>query len=410
MPEAIAIHDVVILGAGGAGCAAAIEASRITSSLLLVSNASFQDSKTHQAQGGIQAAFGKNDSPDKHCEDTLKTGQYASDPKLVRILADSARETIHWLESLGVKFNEKDGDYVLQTAAGLSEPRVLSVGDMAGKGIVAALIAETQRLKIPVLEHAAAHALSKEGQLFRLVLRQLGSSEELVLRARCVVIATGGFMPREKAGGYADPGRSQTPDGVTLAESLGAVVVCPDLVQYHPTGVLQPRELRRLRLPETMRSAGAVLLNRHGKEFANSLMTRNDLTQAIVEECHSGNGVDAEDGLRGVWLDTPRMDRVNGSGFTRERFSTFVQTFLEHGHDLTKQPVLVYPVLHYSLGGIKINEHCESTVAGCFAAGEVTWGVHGKERLMGNSLLDIFVFGRIAGRSAANCAIPISDA
>jgi aspartate oxidase len=176
-------------------------------------------------------------------------------------------------------------------------------------------------------------------------------------------------------------------------------------VQYHPTGVILPSALRRVRLPETMRGNGAVLLDRHGEEFADSLMTRNALTQAIVEQCRIGNGVDTADGRRGVWLDTPRMDRLHGAGFTAERYPTFLQMFREQDHDLCTQPVLVYPVLHYSLGGVKLDERCETTVPGCFAAGEVTWGVHGKERLMGNSLLEIFVFGRIAGRNAAERAL-----
>lgn len=407
MSDLSSIFDVVILGAGGAGCAAAIEARQITPRVLLVTNGSFQESKTSQAQGGIQAAFGENDSPEKHADDTLRTGQHANDPKLVRIMAESARETIHWLESLGVVFNKKDGSYVLQTAAGLSEPRVLSAGDMAGKGIMAALIRETQRVGIAVKEHSAVHHISKSDGSFQLTLRAKDQVEALILHARSVVIATGGFMPREKAGGYSSSTKSETPDGITLAESLGATVVCPDLVQYHPTGVILPRELRRVRLPETMRSAGAVLLNRQGREFTDSLMTRNDLTQAIVEECRRGNGVDTDDGRRGVWLDTPRLDQINGSGFTRTHYPTFVQMFLDHGHDITQHPVLVYPILHYSLGGINIDEHCETTVPGCFAAGEITWGVHGKERLMGNSLLDIFVFGRIAGKNAAQRATNI---
>jgi len=403
VPDVKHVHDVVVLGGGGAGCAAAIEASQLTSNLVLVTKGSLRDSKTYQAQGGIQAAFGKNDSPQKHGEDTLRTGQHANDPKLVRILAESARGTIHWLESLGVAFDRKDGEYVLQTGAGLTEARVLSVADQAGKGIVAALVNETRRRNIEVMEHASVRELTKHGEGFRLLIRTTDRAEPVVLQTRTVVICTGGFLAREKAGGYSAV--DDAPDGIALAESLGAVVVCPDLVQYHPTGVLLPSELRRARLPETMRGAGAVLLNRHGREFVDSLTTRNALTQAIVEECQSGNGVDTPDGRRGVWLDTPRIDRVNGRGFTHERFPTFVEMFREHGHDLCEQPVLVYPVLHYSLGGVQLDEHAETTVPGCFAAGEVTWGVHGKERLMGNSLLDIFVFGRIAGRSAAERAL-----
>ncbi|MCB1085946.1 MAG: FAD-binding protein [Verrucomicrobiae bacterium] len=222
---------------------------------------------------------------------------------------------------------------------------------------------------------------------------------------RTVVLATGGAMPEERSAGLVEEGLANMPDGLDLAARLGARVVMPDLVQYHPTGILLPKALRRKRLPETMRGAGARFLNREGEAFVDPLLTRNDLTQAIIEECQKGLGVETDDGRQGVWLDTPRIDQVNGAGYLREHFPTFHALFLEHGHDLTVDPVLVFPILHYTLGGVEIGPHAETAVPGLFAAGETTWGVHGMERLMGNSLLDIFVFGRIAGRSAAAKAL-----
>lgn len=398
------VYDVVIIGSGGAGCAAAIEARRQTDRILVLTKGKRDDSKTAQAQGGIQAAIAEGDSSEQHFQDTLRTGGQAADPALVRILTSSARETIAWLEELGVEFDRKpNGEYLLQSGAGISQPRVLSVGDRAGRGIVTVLMGALERLAIPCLSETAVVSLVREEAGFHLALKS--AEEERTIQAQAVVLASGGFTPREKAAGYADSSRTEMPDGLALAEGLNATIVCPELVQYHPTGVLEPSALRRVRLPETMRGAGAILRNKDGVAFADPLLTRNELTAAIVNECQSGRGVVTSDGRIGVWLDTTILDDTNGAGFTKSRFPSFHQMFLDQDHDLTRQPVLVYPVLHYSLGGVQISERAETSVPGLFAAGEVTWGVHGRERLMGNSLLDIFVFGRIAGRSAAQYAL-----
>lgn len=397
--------DVLVIGSGGAGCSAAMEAQALTPNVALLTKGALDDSKTAQAQGGIQAAFGEGDSAEQHFEDTMRTGQNANDPALVRILTSRAPDTVRWLEELGVEFDRDGVSYRLQSAAGLSAARVLSAGDRAGRGIVAVLAQQIVQRGIRCLEHSAVTAIRREGDGFAVDVRHRYSAEPATLHARAVVLATGGFMPREKASGYADPVKTEFPDGLALAGQLGATIVAPDLVQYHPTGVILPAALRRVRLPETMRAAGATLLNKDREPFIDPLLTRNELTNAIVEECRAGRGVATDDGRLGVWLDTTQMDVRNGAGFTAERYPSFVEMFREHGHDITREPVLVYPILHYSLGGVQIDERGSTSVPGFFAAGEVTWGVHGRERLMGNSLLDIFVFGRIAGESAARCAL-----
>ncbi|MCB1092070.1 MAG: FAD-binding protein, partial [Verrucomicrobiae bacterium] len=314
-------------------------------------------------------------------------------------------ETVQWLEEMGVAFDRDESGYRLMSAAGLSHPRVLTCGDTAGRGIAEAVLRRVEALNIPIWHETGLTELASVPRGFRLTLKQQGRVSDPTLLTRTVVLATGGAMPEERSAGLVEEGLANMPDGLDLAARLGARVVMPDLVQYHPTGILLPKALRRKRLPETMRGAGARFLNREGEAFVDPLLTRNDLTQAIIEECQKGLGVETDDGRQGVWLDTPRIDQVNGAGYLREHFPTFHPLFLEHGHDLTVDPVLVFPILHYTLGGVEIGPHAETAVPGLFAAGETTWGVHGMERLMGNSLLDIFVFGRIAGRSAAAKAL-----
>jgi len=399
------VLDVVVLGGGGAGCAAIFRAQERTLNVLLISKGDLSESKTAQAQGGIQAAMSPDDSPDSHFEDTMKAGKGMSDPALVKKLTSRAGDAVRWLESMGVRFDREGADYRLQTAAGLSRPRVLSVGDTAGRGIVEVLLRELKRRAVPTLEHFVVHQVDRRQGGFEITGIQRGAEAPTVLRTRSIVFATGSFIPRDKAAGLVKKLESEAPDGLDLAGLLGAEIVHPDLVQYHPTGVVWPPSLRRKRLPETMRSSGAVFRNKHGEIFVNAMETRGVLTQAIVEECEKGNGIATEDGRQGVWLDTPAIDAQHGEGFTAERFPRFHALFLEAGHDLTRHSVLVYPILHYSLGGVRIDENAATSVHGVFAAGEVAWGVHGMERLMGNSLLDIFVFGQIAGISAAEYAL-----
>ena len=399
--------DVVVIGSGGAGCAAAIEASLLGARVVILTKSDPFDSKTARAQGGIQAATGPGDSVDRHFQDTWEAGKRQASEPLVRLLAEKAPGTIRWLEGLGVAFDRDGDDYRRLSAGGLSMPRVHTSGDAAGRGIAEAVLRRVEDLGIPVWHGTGVMDLEQAEGGFRLFLIKQGMIGDQTLFARTVILATGGTMPAEKSAGLVEEGVPGAPDGLALAARLGARVVMPDLVQYHPTGIVLPKSLRRKRLPETMRGCGARFLNRDGVEFVDPLLTRNDLTQAIIDECRRGLGIETDDGRQGVWLDTPRIDQLHGPGYLREHFPTFHELFLAEGHDLSAEPVLVFPILHYTLGGVEIDEHAQTAVPGLYAAGETTWGVHGMERLMGNSLLDIFVFGRIAGQSAARAALQL---
>ncbi len=395
--------DVLVIGSGGAGCSAAIEASKHGLNVTIITKSDFLNSKTSRAQGGIQAAIGKDDSPEAHFEDTLKAGEYENNKALVKILTDKAPSTVEWLEQTGVVF-DRDGDrYKLQGAAGLSHKRILSCGDKSGNRLMAPIKQAVQEKPINIFEFTAPLKIDvNEDGSFQLILKSKGKNDTFDLHCNAIVLACGGYVPQEKKSGMATNAVEAIPDIFDLVKEIGLEIVFPDLMQYHPTGIVSPKAMRRMRVPETFRSAGANLLNKDLKAFCDPLTTRNKLTAIIAEECKNGNGVSTEDGRVGVWLNTPRIEELNGAGYIQKNFPGTYANFLKEGVNIAEEMVLVYPILHYSLGGIKIDENTETSVKGIFSAGEATYGVHGKDRLMGNSLLEIFVFGRRAGVFAAN--------
>jgi succinate dehydrogenase / fumarate reductase flavoprotein subunit/L-aspartate oxidase len=172
-------------------------------------------------------------------------------------------------------------------------------------------------------------------------------------------------------------------------------------VQYHPTGVVFPEQIEGWLITERFRSEGADILNVHGEKFVNEREPRDVESARFIKECLDGNGVPTPTGKIGVWLDSPMLDILHGEGRVRTAFVGKWKVYDRLGIDISKAPMLVYPTLHYQNGGLKDNAECETAVPGLYVAGEVTGGLHGENRLMGNSLMDIVVFGRIAGRNAA---------
>lgn len=401
----MSIYDVLVVGSGGAGCSAAITAKRLGKSVLILTRADFLDSKTSRAQGGIQAPFATGDSPDKLYEDALKAGEYTNEKALTRNLADNAVETINWLIEIGIKFDRTEtGELLQRRAAGVSMPRVLSCGDASGNRIMAPLIKRVTEMDISVSTYRVVEDVNNVDGVFEVSTFDPRDQTPHMFRSKSVVLATGGAMPKAKRVGMEYVGDRPAPDSIELAARLGLEVESPELTQYHPTGIILPKALRRRPVPELARSAGATLTNKDGEEFADAMMTRRKLCDAIVDECERGGGIKSDDGRIGVWLNTQRIDEIKGEGFFKEHFATLYGKMIAEGVDPSKEPILVYPIAHYTIGGIKIKPDCATNLPGIFSAGEATWGVHGQDRLMGNSLLEIFVFGRIAGASAATYA------
>jgi succinate dehydrogenase / fumarate reductase flavoprotein subunit len=186
-----------------------------------------------------------------------------------------------------------------------------------------------------------------------------------------------------------------------LAYRVGAKLLYADTLQYHPTGAAYPEQIFGALVTEKVRSLGAKLINKNGEVFMHPLETRDVSAASIIRECGDrNNGLETSDGL-GLWLDTPMIELKNGEGTIEKRIPAMMRMFGKYGIDIRKEPILVYPTLHYQNGGIDINPDCMTSVENLFVAGEAVGGIHGRNRLMGNSLLDIIVFGRNAGKNAA---------
>jgi succinate dehydrogenase / fumarate reductase flavoprotein subunit len=228
------------------------------------------------------------------------------------------------------------------------------------------------------------------------------TDEYVVVGAKTTIIATGGSGRLHVQGFPTTNHYGATGDGLALAYRAGCKLAFVDTIQYHPTGVAFPELISGQLITEKMRSLGAQLVNIDGERFVNELETRDAVSSAIIRECKERHkGIQTPGGLVGVWLDTPLIDVIRGAGRTQRLAPAMVRQFKRFGIDLTKDPVLVYPSQHYQNGGLLIDEYGRTNIQNLYVAGEAAGGVHGRNRLMGNSLLGILVFGRRAGTDAA---------
>lgn len=399
--------DVLIIGGGGAGSSAALVAQENNATVLMVTKLRHGDANTMMAEGGIQAADKDDDSPCMHYLDTLGGGHFDNDPLLVKALVLEAPQAISWLESLGVMF-DKDSDGTMKTllGAGTSRKRMHSAGDMTGAEIMRTLRDEVRNRKenINVIEFSPAIELilDNSGQCSGAVLLNMETGRYLVVRAKTVIIATGGFGRLHMQGFPTTNHYGATADGLVLCYRAGCSLRYMDASQFHPTGVIFPEQNVGLLITEKVRGAGAQVVNIDGEQFVYPLEPRDVESAAIIRECiDRKKGVNTPTGRLGVWLDSPMIEILRGEGSVKNMFPAKYKQFMRHGIDISKVPVLVYPTLHYQNGGVTINENTETEVPNLFAAGEASGGVHGRNRLMGNSLLDIIVFGRRAGKNAS---------
>ena len=397
--------DVLIIGGGGAGAAAAIEAARAGAKTVLVTKLRLGDANTMMAEGGIQAADKDNDSPVRHFIDAYGGGHYAAKKELLKKLVCEAPGAIMWLSKLGVEFDKTpDGEMITTHGGGTSRKRMHAAKDYSGAEIMRTLRDEVLNLGVTVIDFTAAAEilLDGEGRAAGAALVNMETGKIFTAEAKTVIIATGGIGRLHCQGFPTSNHYGATADGLVMAYRAGAKLIYADTLQYHPTGAAYPGQIYGALVTEKVRSLGAKLVNADGEVFVHPLETRDTVSAAIIRECTDRHkGVKTELGC-GVWLDTPMIDIINGEGATEKRIPAMLRMYEKCGIDIRKEPILVYPTLHYQNGGIDISPDCSVTgIENLYAAGEVTGGIHGRNRLMGNSLLDVIVFGRTAGISAA---------
>lgn len=405
--------DVLIIGAGGAGNSAALMAREAGARVILATKLRNGDANTMMAEGGIQGASKvEKDSPYFHYLDVMGGGHFVNDPELVYTLVTEAPKVLHWLEQLGVNFTKfPDGRLQSMHGGGTCRKRLHYAGDITGAEIMRTLRDEVRSYpnEIQVLEFSPAVelVLNENGTCAGAILYNLETEEYFLIKAKAVIIATGGtgrlhiqkFMTTNHYGA--------TGDGLVMGYRAGVSLCFLHTVQYHPTGVVFPEQAEGILITEKFRGAGANLLNIKGEQFVFEREPRDVEAAAIIRETSSDRnlGVPEPNGKKGVWLDSPMIEMLKGEGTVKREFPGKYILFKRFDIDITKEPMLISPTLHYQNGGLEMKNTGETVVPGLFVAGEVGGGVHGENRLMGNSLLDVTVFGRIAGTSAAQYAL-----
>ena len=431
-------HDVLVIGAGGAGLRAAIEASAANLSVGLVCKSLLGKAHTVMAEGGIAAALANVDDRDNwkvHFADTMRGGQYVNSWRMAELHAKEAPDRVRELEAWGALFDRtKDGRILQRNFGGHRYPRLAHVGDRTGLEMIRTLQDHGIHQGIDVHMECTITALLKDGDR---VVGGFGYDRERgflhVFKARAVVLATGGIG---RAYEITSNSWEYTGDGLALAYEAGAELIDMEFVQFHPTGMIWPPSVRGILVTEGVRGEGGILLNKLGKRFMfddipenyraqtadneeegwrytqgdkearrpPELLTRDHVARSILREVREGRG--SPHG--GVFLDIAWIKRrlPKAEEHIKKKLPSMYHQFLKLADiDITKEPMEVGPTTHYMMGGIRVDPDSQmSTVPGLFAAGECAAGLHGANRLGGNSLSDLLVFGQRAGQYAARFA------
>jgi aspartate oxidase len=388
--------DVLVIGSGASGLAAAVSAERAGARVALATKGSIQSCNSAKAQGGIQASFGDDDSPDQHAQDIWRSSHETADMRLVEVLTSEAPSAIHWLEELGVAFTRENGGYRLARCGGASAKRLLQVGDRTGHAITAALRDAVEAGTVTLFPKSPLSELEQTEHGWR------ARAGEHQLDASTVILAAGGrcFAEAAERGELSTNHPGATGEVTRIALAAGAEARDLDALQYHPNGGAWPEAMQGYSIPETTRAYGAVLLNADEEEFTDSLGPRDVVSQAIVDEVAKGKGVETPDGRPAVYLDTTRISQHDAE----LSLPYMLRRYRAGGIDPLAEKIFTYPVLHYQNGGLVIDANAETTLEGVYACGEIAGGTHGRNRMMGNSLLECVVFGRRAGKAAAEKA------
>ncbi len=404
-------HDVLIIGAGGAGLRAAIEALAQGASVGVVCKSLLGKAHTVMAEGGIAAAMANVDTDDgwkPHFRDTMRGGKYLNNWRMAQLHAQEAPERVRELEQWGALFDRTDKGAILQRAfGGHTYKRLCHVGDRTGLEMIRTLQDRgVQQGFDCYMECTVTRLLTDGGRIAGAFAYWRETGRFIVFKAKSIVIATGGIG---KAWPITSNSWEYTGDGMTLAYEAGAELMDMEFVQFHPTGMVWPPGVQGLLVTEAVRGEGGILRNKLGERFMEKydpkrmeLSTRDVVARSIYTEVKEGRGT--EHG--GAYLDISHKP----ADYVKKKLPSMYHQFKELADvDITKGPMEVGPTCHYVLGGIRVEaESAKSTVPGLFAAGEAAAGLHGSNRLGGNSLSDLLVFGRRAGLSAAQHARSVS--
>ena len=400
-------HDVLVIGAGGAGLRAAVAAKEAGADVGLVCKSLLGKAHTVMAEGGIASSLANVDAQDGwqvHFADTMRGGKSLNNWRMVELFAKEAPERVYELERWGAVFDRTADGRIMQRAfGGHTYRRLCHVGDRTGLELIRTLQERVVALGVPVYMEVTLTRLFTEGERCTGAFGYDRKDGRFVhFPAKAVVLATGGWGKIYK---YTSMSWESTGDGAALAYRAGAQLQDMEMVQFHPTGMLWPPGVRGLLVTEGVRGEGGILKNSKGERFMEridpvrkDLSTRDVVARAIATEVAEGRG--SPHG--GAFLDITHR----GADFIKRKLPNMYDQFASLANvDITKEPMEVYPTNHYTMGGVRVDaETATSTLAGLYAAGEVACGLHGANRLGGNSLSDLLVFGRRAGDAAASFA------
>jgi len=398
-------HDVLIIGAGGAGLRAAVSATQRGLSVGIVTKSLLGKAHTVMAEGGMAAALGNVDPDDswrQHFIDTMKSGKFINNWQMAEIHAKESPDRVYELEQWGALFNRTpEGKISQRPFGGHTYRRLAHVGDRTGLELIRTMQEKALATDAEVyMETTVTKLLKNEGRVVGALAYTRESGKFVHFKAKAVVMATGGWGRIFKVTSNSWEG---TGDGVVLSYDAGADLVDMEMMQFHPTGMVWPPGVRGLLVTEGVRGEGGLLRNSEGKRYMENydpqkmeLSTRDVVARANYTEVQEGRG--SEHG--GVYLDITHL----GYEGIMKKLPTMYEQFKNLADiDISREPMEVFPTVHYTMGGVKVDpETCESSVPGLFAAGEVGGGLHGANRLGGNSLSDLLVFGRRAGEGAAD--------
>ncbi|MFC8799832.1 L-aspartate oxidase [Promicromonospora sp. NPDC057138] len=396
---------VLVIGTGGSGLRAAIELAEQGVDVLALGKRPRMDAHTSLAAGGINAALGTMDAEDsweQHAADTIKESYFLANPHTAEIVARGAAQGISDLERYGMAFAREDDGRISQRFFGAhTYRRTAFAGDYTGLEIQRSLVGRATQLDIPILDSVyVTRILTRDGAVFGAYGFDLNDGTPYLIHADAVILAAGGHNRIwRRTSSRRD---ENTGDSFRLAVEAGARLRDPELVQFHPSGILEPENAAGTLISEAARGEGGILRNALGERFMKNydpermeLSTRDRVALAAYTEIKEGRGTEKG----GVWLDVSHLPRET----IMTRLPRVYQTMLElQMLDITAEPIEIAPTAHYSMGGVWVRPEDHSTeVDGLYAIGEASSGLHGANRLGGNSLIELLVFGRIVGRAAA---------